>query len=88
MTRRCVFYYLCLLVSVICNHIISVIAHTYSWYIYLRDFGFVCEQVNAKIQQRLDTEIETIDDQGIKESDPSSSEEEVKYRIYRIYIRV
>lgn len=62
-----------------CIHIISVIAHIYSWYIYLRDFGFVCEQVNANIQQRLDTEIEIIDDQEIKESDPSSSEEEVKY---------
>ncbi|XP_052707161.1 uncharacterized protein LOC128182523 [Crassostrea angulata] len=33
-------------------------------------------QVNANIQQRLDTEIETIDDQGIKESDPCSSVDE------------
>lgn len=35
-------------------------------------------QVNANIQQTLDTEIETIDDQGIKESDQSPSVDDHK----------
>lgn len=37
---------------------------------------FFCEQVNANIQQSLDTEIETKDDQGIRESDSYFSVEE------------
>lgn len=37
---------------------------------------FFCEQVNANIQQSLDTEIESKDDQGIRESDSYFSVEE------------
>lgn len=37
---------------------------------------FFCDQVNANIQQSLDTEIETKDDQGIRESDSYFSVEE------------
>lgn len=50
--------------------------------------GFFCEQVNANAQQRFDTEIEIIDNQGMKESDPSFSvdeEEKVKIKMRQFY---
>lgn len=46
------------------------------FYIIFFIFYFFCEQVNANIQQSLDTEIETKDDQGIRESDSYFSVEE------------
>lgn len=46
------------------------------FYIIFLIIFFFCEQVNANIQQSLDTEIETKDDQGIRESDSYFSVEE------------
>lgn len=50
--------------------------------------GCLCEQVNANAKQRLDTEIEIIDNQRMKESDPSFSvdeEEKVKIKMRLFY---